>query len=331
MGEGAEHGVAAAAGEKATGARGMDLLGAAVCFVLVAALGGRAPHPHPARDVPLPSMSGVPDSTPPRVSAPELSRLVDYPWGPADGDDRLDVRVAAPPGFTRIDVEPHSFAAFLRSLPLLPAGTPVRDFRGGVQRGPDSPFIAAVVDIDVGHADLQQCADFVIRLNAEWRYGRGDRSMAVGVLSGPPLSLHGYLGGERARVEDGHLVLRREVAPEVDDHRAFRAYLDEVFAWANTASLTRQSAAVGWDEVRGGDFFVASGNPFGHAVLVLDVAKDPSGRLALLLGEGYMPAQSFHVLRPGRSTAWFVLDASASEVATPFWAPFSVRALRRLL
>src|SRR5690606_4652602 len=115
-----------------------------------------------------------------------------------------------------------------------------------------------------------------------------------------------------------------------DDHAFFRGFLDEVFAWAGTASLERDATKVALEAIQPGDFFVMSGQPFGHAVLVLDVAKSGDGRTALLLGQSFMPAQSFHVLRPGAETAWFVVPKAAPFVDTPFWKPFPASALRRL-
>jgi hypothetical protein len=114
-----------------------------------------------------------------------------------------------------------------------------------------------------------------------------------------------------------------------DSHRVFRAYLDEVFTWANTASLEHGSVPEPFADVRPGDFFVMSGRPFGHAVLVLDVARHGDGRVALLLGQSYTPAQSFHVLG-GIDAGWFVVTAEAKDVETPFWRPFPLSSLRRL-
>lgn len=67
----------------------------------------------------------------------------------------------------------------------------------------------------------------------------------------------------------------------------------------------------------------------GHAVLVLDVARAAGGRRALLLGQGYMPAQSFHVLRAGREGAWFVVEPGAPGLDTPFWPLFPWKTLHR--
>ena len=64
--------------------------------------------------------------------------------------------------------------------------------------------------------------------------------------------------------------------------------------------------------------------------MILDVAKDDRGRLALLLGQSFMPAQSFQVLQPDSRSTWFVVEPGASEVKTPFWPAFSTEMTRRL-
>ncbi len=227
-------------------------------------------------------------------------------------------------------LEPRSFGAFLRSLPLLPENTPVVDYTGRpLYDGGHHTNIAAVVDIDVGDRDLQQCADAVVRLHAEWRFSSGDRDVAYRAASGTPLSYKRWLAGDRAVLEHGKLVVRPGGRASNDEHRAYRAWLDEVFAWTNTAALERDAPNVALSAALPGDFFVMSGRPFGHAVLLLDLATDQRGNLALLLGQSFMPAQSIHVLRPSRDEVWFVMPETASEVRTPFWRPFPASALRR--
>ncbi|MBX3225262.1 MAG: hypothetical protein KF795_32455, partial [Labilithrix sp.] len=257
-----------------------------------------------------------------------------YPWGPTASApaDRLDGRFRAPPpGFTRVSAPSGSFAEFLRTLPLQPAGSPVVDFRGEkLYDAGRHPNIVAVADIDVGTKDLQHCADAIIRLHAEWRYGRGERDIVYRAVSGQALSYRGYVAGDRAFVDGNKIVLRRAAGAKRDDHALFRGWLDDVFAWAGTASLERDGKKVGAaSEMLAGDFFVMSGTPFGHAVLVLDVARDERGRTALLLGQSYMPAQSFQVLAHDGSP-WFIVEPGAASVETPFWKPFPMASLRRL-
>jgi hypothetical protein len=261
-----------------------------------------------------------------------------YPWIGEPGvpplAESLEARFAAPAGFTRVPVEPGSFGAFLRGLPLAPQGTPAVAFNGeklyadGAKPG-FSPNVAAVVALDVGSADLQQCADSIIRLDAEWRWSKGLRNQAYRTASGQTLSFARWLEGDRVRAKGSRLEESRSAAPQQATRRAFKGWLDSVFSWANTASLSKEGVPVPLAELQPGDFMVMAGVPFGHAVLVLDAARAPDGSLALLLGQGYMPAQSFQVLRPEPSSPWFVIAPDAAEIATPFWQPFPVGSLRR--
>lgn len=242
-------------------------------------------------------------------------------------------RFPAPAGFERVEVAGDSFGATLRGLPLLPAGTPVLYFSGQTAREGSDPHVAGVVDLDVGRQDLQQCADMVLRLWAEHRWARAksaDKELRVKTTSGVVSSYAGWLAGDRAKLTGKALSITRVASRRADDHAALRAWLDEVFAWTSTAALERDAKRVTFDAIAPGDFFVQRGIPLGHAVMVLDVARAADGRTALLLGQGYTPAQSFHVLRPSPDATWFVVEPGAREVATPFWSPFPVTSLRRM-
>ncbi|PIE05579.1 MAG: hypothetical protein CSA75_04020 [Sorangium cellulosum] len=94
--------------------------------------------------------------------------------------------------------------------------------------------------------------------------------------------------------------------------------------------MARQAKPVGIDQLRPGDFFIVPGNP-GHTVLVLDLAEDHKDRRVVLIGQSYIPAQSFHVLRSGPFGAWFPMEPEEGGMKTPFWPnPFPWSSLRRL-
>jgi hypothetical protein len=266
---------------------------------------------------------------PPAVSAPVPTPV--YPWlgepGAPAAASALDERYAAPDGFTRAAVTPGSFGAWLRHLPLAAPGSPVKSYRGGVILPPDHENLAAVVAIDVGDGDLQQCADSVIRLHAEWLFSQGRRDETYRAASGAAMPFARWARGERMVPEGIGFRWAASARPD-DGHASFRRWLSGVFAWANTGSLARDTDPITLDDLRPGDFVVQPGAP-GHAVLVLDLARAPDGRRALLLGQGFMPAQSFHVLRPSAASAWFIVESGALALATPFWAPFPWKALRR--
>ncbi len=278
-----------------------------------------------SRAQPSPTESTASDAPPRPPTREELAR---YPWLSKDSRVRpLETTLAPPPGYTRVAVEPGSFGAWLRGLPLRPAGTPVRDFRGGQILAGDDPRLAAVAELDVGTANLQQCADSIIRLHAEWLWAQGQKNrIAYRFTSGDLASWSRYATGERAKISGSKVKWVQSGA--ADSSRAsFRTYLDLVFTYAGTLSLQVEKQRPSRESVRPGDFFVLGGSP-GHAVLVLDVAENAAGERVALLGQGFIPAQDFQILSPGQDGPWFSLQAS--EVTTPFWKPFPWSSLRRL-
>ena len=114
------------------------------------------------------------------------------------------------------------------------------------------------------------------------------------------------------------------------DYGNFRAYLDNVFTYAGTASLEREMRPVSLAQIQPGDVWIQGGYP-GHAVLVLDVAQKPgSDEKLFLLAQSYMPAQDFHVLvNPQDATLspWYAAEFD-DELHTPEWS-FSKSDLRR--
>jgi len=236
---------------------------------------------------------------------------------------------APPSGFERVQVEEGSFAAFLRRMPLRPRGTPVLAYDGERILPGDDPRVFRVAALEIGTRDLQQCADSVIRWHAEWLWSQGAADRAsYHFVSGDLASFERYRTGERPVVDGPRVRWVRRAKPR-RDRATFREFLDVVFTYASTVSLAREARLVAKQDLAPGDFFVVPGGP-GHAVLVLDVARDPHGRSVALLGQGYMPAQDFHVLASGERGLgpWFSLEVDALE--TPFWpAPFRWSQLRR--
>lgn len=253
-----------------------------------------------------------------------------YPWlAGAPPSRTLESAFPAPKGFTRVEEANGSFGAFLRDLPLQADGASVLAYDGSVIRSGSDPRIAAVSALDVGTRDLQQCADSIIRLHAEWRWAQSTReSISYPLTSGARAAWRDWSHGERPHVKGQRVSWSSDAAAD-GSHASFRRYLDFVFAYAGTRSLSAYATPVPRAQLQPGDFFVLpSTRDAGHAVLVLDLARDAKGHDLALLGEGFMPAQSFHVLRDAKGSPWFALEGDA--VATPFWVPFPWSSLRRL-
>jgi uncharacterized protein DUF4846 len=246
-----------------------------------------------------------------------LPAPVIYPWLDApDPAQALAARIAPPAGFSRAPVPPDGFAAWLRGLPLKPGRPPVRLFDGREKRRQDVHH--AVVDLDVGRRDLQQCADAVIRLRAEYLFSRGRfGAIAFDFTSGDRAPYERWREGERPSVQARRVAWRTAAAPDAS-HAGFREYLDTVFTYAGSRSLRRELSPAG-PGVEAGDVFVEGGSP-GHVVLVVDVARS-GPRSVFLLVQSYMPAQEVHVLRnPGRPdlAPWYPADFG-ERLTTPEW------------
>lgn len=218
-----------------------------------------------------------------------------YPWLDRPPAETIGDRFAVPPGFVRAVVEPGSFGEWLRGLPLAPAGTPVLLHDG--REKADQSDAAAVIDIDIGDADLQQCADAIIRLRAEYLFSRAAFvDIAFDFTSGDRYRFRSYAEGITPAVA-GSKVSWRQGRGNGASHASMRRWLDIVFTYAGTMSLSRELTPVeSLSDAEIGDALILPGSP-GHAVLVVDMATDPAtGRKAVLLAQGYMPAQSVHIL-----------------------------------
>ena len=233
--------------------------------------------------------------------------------------DTLSQRFAPPEGYVREDAAPSSFATWLRTLPLRPVGTPVRLHTGALKRRQD--VHAAVLALDTGARDLQQCADAVIRLRAEYLYAQRRLSeLHFRATSGDLLPFERWAAGERPQIH-GRRVTWTQGGRKGSDHANLRAYLDTVFTYAGTQSLAQELRRVDVAQLQAGDVFLQPGAP-GHAVLVVDTSVQPrTGARLFLLAQGYMPAQDVHVLRNLEAPqlgAWYALDFG-EQLRTPEW------------
>lgn len=254
----------------------------------------------------------------------------DYAWRTQahSNDARLDRRFAPPPGFIRRPVAAGSFAAWLRGLPLKSEGAPVL-LHSGLPKGRQDVH-AAVIDIDTGTRDLQQCADAVMRLYAEWRFAHGDSGRIAfnDTGQGRPMPFSRWAAGERPRAEGRVLVWTKRASADAS-HASFRRYMDTVFSWAGTHSLERELIPVASGAIEIGDVVIKGGFP-GHAVLVADMVEHPAtGERRFLLIQSYMPAQDMHVLKgidTPDGSPWYRLQLDG-PLATPEWTfpPGSVR------
>ena len=238
--------------------------------------------------------------------------------------------IPVPAGYRRIQAGADDFAAWLRKIPLKKDRT-VYLYDGSPKHNQDAQF--AVLDVSVGHQDLQQCADAVMRLRSEFLYSLKDY-LHIDFYTGEGIRLNfkEWAGGGRVRLKGGQLI--RYTLPRADhfcDNRAcFDDYLETVFSYCGTRSLAKQLIpAPSFNHIHAGDVLIRGGSP-GHAMLVMDVAEDAQGRRIYLLAQSYMPAQDIHIVNnPSEAglSPWYRADSAADIIETPEYT-FKINELR---
>lgn len=179
--------------------------------------------------------------------------------------------IPATEGFTRTLSDSNSFEEWLRKVALKKDRT-VYTFNGSPKFNQTAQF--AVLDISVGDKNLQQCADAVMRLRAEYLFSqkRYDEILFTDNEN------HSY----------------KFTSPYTREN--FTRYLEKVSGWCGSASLAKQLKPVAdLSTIQAGDVLIRGGFP-GHAVIVMDVATNAAGKKLYLLAQSYMPAQDIHIL-----------------------------------
>lgn len=241
----------------------------------------------------------------------------------------INSRLIVPDNFQRVDYAEGTFGHYLQSFPLQAHGSKVLLYNG--EEKYNQAVHVAVLDMDIGTRDLQQCADAVMRLRAEylWQKAAYD-DIHFNFTNGFRADYSKWRAGNRIRVQGNEVtwVKRHESATS---YQAFKKYLTMVFAYAGTLSLEKELKPRPLAVIEVGDVFIQGGSP-GHAVLVVDKVINPNtGKQLFCLAQSYMPAQSIHILKnPNNAmlSPWYALDKIEEQLATPEWT-FSKQSLKR--
>lgn len=236
-------------------------------------------------------------------------------------DSTIASRFTEPKGFIRITVEEGSFASYLRNFKLLPVGEKVHLYDGSVKWSQD--LHASILNIDVGNRDLQQCADAVMRLRAEYLYAQQNYDkIAFNFTNGWKFEYNKWREGNNLIVKGNNTSWKPSENLKTS-YKDFRKYLDKVFMYAGTLSLSKELKSKTLESINIGDVLIQGGSP-GHAVLVMDVCKnEDTGDKAFMLAQSYMPAQQIHVLKNTenqKASPWYLLSEIRDQIVTPEWA-----------
>ena len=214
--------------------------------------------------------------------------------------------IPVPKGYVRLHNSNSTFQEWLRSIDLKKDKT-VYKFDGTPKSNQSAQF--AVLDISVAKKDLQQCADAVMRLRAEYLYSEKKFEEIIFTDNdGTAYKFHQPYSRKNFELN----------------------YLQRVFGMCGSASLAKQlKKHIEMKDIEAGDVLIRGGFP-GHAVIVIDVATNSKGDKIYLLAQSYMPAQDIHLLKNFGSSdlsPWYKVN-NETVIQTPEYT-FSKYELKR--
>lgn len=210
-------------------------------------------------------------------------------------------RYNTPKGYIRNTYTAKDFGYHLQHLPLKPYGEKVKYYNGKEKN--KTQVYSSVIDLPIGTKDLHQCADATMRLRADYLYKqkRYNEIAFNFIADGKPRYYIDYAKGD--------------YSPQ-----KYWDYLEHIFNYANTASLKQQLKSVDKENIQIGDILVQSGNPVGHAIIVVDMAQNEVGEKVVLLAQSYMPAQELQIVKNPKAkdnSPWY--DTNNTIIITPEW------------
>jgi len=241
----------------------------------------------------------------------------------------LETRILPPTHFQRITEDTNSFAAYLRHLPLKPHGSNVMLYDGSVK--PNYNTYEAVIDLNIGNKNLHQCADAVMRLRAEYLWQQKKyEDIHFNFTNGFRVDYTKWMAGKRIIVKGNDSYWVDKSTPS-NTYQDFWEYMELIFNYAGTLSLSKELVPVGIEDMRIGDVFIWGASP-GHAILVIDIAENVTTKEKIfLLAQSYMPAQETQILQNPNSaelSPWYSVSEIENQLITPEWT-FSIKDLKR--
>lgn len=237
----------------------------------------------------------------------------------------LETRIKTPESYQRIESD--DFGKFLRNYELKEDGSPVLLYDGSKKMNQSDHI--AVFKLPIENEDLQQCADSIMRIYAEYYYHRGEYDkISFQFVDGFIADYDKWVEGYRIHFNEGKPSWYKATSKDTS-YDTFKKYMRIVFAYSSTLSLYDESYEIELSQIQIGDIFLKAGSP-GHVVMVVDICENSNGKKAFLLAQGYMPAQEFHVIKnPNSDDPWYYEEDISYPFVTAGYT-FEEGSLRRL-
>lgn len=224
-------------------------------------------------------------------------------------NNTIKTRFTPPQNYIRVQTSMDSFDAYLQNLPLKPENSLVKYYDGKHKQNYN--VYDGVVDLKIGNKNLHQCADAVMRLRAEylWKNEEYDK-IHFNFTNGFRVDYSEWIKGRRIIIE-GNKTYWNNGDNASNTYQDFWKYMELIFTYAGTSSLSKELVTIPISEISIGDIFIIGGFP-GHAIIVVDMAKhEMTGEKVFLLAQSYMPAQETQILKNPRNkeiSPWYSIN-----------------------
>ena len=230
--------------------------------------------------------------------------------------------------YKRIEAKSGSFADWLRNLPLKKKGADVLNYRDGIFKSGQDTTVAFVVDLDIEGRRLEQCMDLLVRLYSDylWKNKLTD-SLKLPLPGGFWLNWENWKNGFRPLFK-GIDVKIMKTSPSDTSYRSYNSYLRTVYSESHTQQFYHAYQSVERRDLQIGDIIIKKGTK-GHAIMVVDLAKNEIGDMIALIGNGDTPACQFFLLNHKKNKPWIPLDFNRERIDLPLKRKMTWDGLRR--
>ncbi len=221
----------------------------------------------------------------------------------------ISERIKVPDTYTRVKYPEGSFSSYIQNYKLKSFDAKVINYDG-------KPYVyqsghVGVLEVPVPSNGLQQCADALIRIRAEylWEINRKD-DIGFNFTSGHYCSWKKYAEGYRPKI-NGSKVSFHKTASRDTSKQNFYKYLNLIYTYAGTQSLYNElPKIINKANVEVGDMLIYPGSP-GHVIMVVDKITTIDGDILFIFAQGNTPAQSVHILKNLNDTSispWYDIE-----------------------
>ena len=152
--------------------------------------------------------------------------------------------IPLPAGYKRMQMEEGSFGKWLQQIKLRNNNT-VYLYNGNPK--PDQTLHYAVLDLSTGNKDLQQCADAIMRLKAEYYFSKNEFDSISFPSANKTFNFQQWLNKSNTAQKDQHVLLLQ--------------FMEKVFINCGTYTVDEMTKPINMQSIQPGDVFVKAGSP----------------------------------------------------------------------